>query len=142
MASSSKIQHEGIVTKVTPQTLEVMIQSHSACSACHAKGACGMADAKQKLITIDQVHGQFQVGDKVTVYASTNNAVYSVILAYVMPSILIIATIFFLEKSGSNELYAAISSLVLLAFYFFILYLFRNKISKKIKFTVEKNGNY
>ena len=142
MAASGKIQHEGIVTKITTQTLEVMIQTHSACSACHAKGACGMSEMKQKYITIDHPQGDFQVGDKVTVYANTNLAVYSVILAYVMPSVLIIVTIFFLERSGNNELYAAISSLILLALYFFILYLFRNKISKKIKFTVEKNGNY
>lgn len=142
MANKERVQHEGIVKSISTQTLEVLISSHSACSGCHAKGACGMADMKQKIITTPRPDDNIQVGDKVMVYASMNNAFYSVLLAYIMPSILILATIFFLEKSGNNELMAAISSLVLLVIYFFILYLARNKINKKIKFTVEKIGNY
>ena len=76
------------------------------------------------------------------VYASLNNAFYSVLLAYILPSIILIAAIFFIEKSGCSELTAAIASLSLLAVYFFMLYLCRGKINKKIKFNVEKTGNY
>lgn len=142
MAEKGKVQHEGIVKSISAQTLEVLISSHSACSGCHAKGACGMADKKDKIIVVRRPEGEIQIGDKVTVYASLNNAFYSVLLAYILPSLLIITAIFFLEKSGSDEVVAAIGSLILLVAYFFCLYFFRNKISKKIKFTVEKNGNY
>lgn len=142
MAGKEYVQHEGVVTGISVHTLEVTINSHSACSGCHAKSACGMADMKQKVITTNRPAGNFQIGDKVMVYAAMSNAVYSVILAYVMPSILIIAAIFFLQETGSNELSAAVTSLLLLIIYFFILYLFRNKIGKKIKFTVKKIGNY
>lgn len=140
MGEKERVQHEGMVTKVSAQTLEVMIQSHSACSGCHAKGACGMAEMKQKTIVVRKPEMDFKPGDKVIVYASMNNAFYSVLLAYIMPSLLILTAIFSLEKSGSNELAAAVISLILLVAYFFILYLFRNKISKKIKFTVEKSN--
>lgn len=140
MAEKERVQHEGIVVKVSIQTLEVLIQSHSACSGCHAKGACTIADMKQKTIITRKPETDIQVGDKVMVYASMNNAFYSVLLAYIMPSVLILTAIFFLEKSGSNELTAAVISLVLLVVYFFIIYLCRNKISKKIKFTVEKSN--
>lgn len=142
MAEKEKIQHEGVVKSISTQTLEIVINSHSACSGCHAKGACSMADMKQKVITVQRPEGDIRIGDKVMVYASMTNAIYSVVLAYVMPSILILATIFFLVKSGSSELIAAISSLILLGGYFFVLYLCRNKISGKIKFTVEKMNNY
>ena len=135
MGKSSRVQHEGIVKSISTQTLEVSIISHSACSGCHAKSACGIADMKEKVITAQRPREEL-------VYASVNNAFYSVLLAYIMPSILIIATIFFLEKSGSSELYAAISSLILLAGYFIILYFCRNKIARKINFTVEKIANY
>lgn len=141
MVSRERVQHEGIVKSVSAQTLEVVISSQSACSGCHAKSACGMADMKQKVITTHRPEGDIQAGDKVMVYASMHNAFYSVLLAYIMPSVLIIAAIFFLEKSGNDELTAAVTSLILLSLYFFILYLFRNKISKKIKFTVEKISN-
>ena len=136
MGKSSRVQHEGIVKSISTQTLEVSIISHSACSGCHAKSACGIADMKEKVITAQRPREELRPGDKVIVYASVNNAFYSVLLAYIMPSILIIATIFFLEK------YAAISSLILLAGYFIILYFCRNKIARKINFTVEKIANY
>ena len=136
MGKSSRVQHEGIVKSISTQTLEVSIISHSACSGCHAKSACGIADMKEKVITAQRPREELRPGDKVIVYASVNNAFYSVLLAYIMPSI------FFLEKSGSSELYAAISSLILLAGFFIILYFCRNKIARKINFTVEKIANY
>lgn len=141
MAEKDSVQHEGIIKSISAQTIEVLIVSHSACSGCHAKGMCGMADMKQKIIIAQRPEDDIHIGDKVTVYASISNAAYSVVAAYLAPSVLIIVTVFGLVKSGSNELYAAVTSLLLLAAYFFILYLFRNKISKKIRFTVQKNGN-
>jgi positive regulator of sigma E activity len=47
MGKSSRVQHEGIVKSISTQTLEVSIISHSACSGCHAKSACGIADMKE-----------------------------------------------------------------------------------------------
>jgi len=142
MAEKERVQHEGVVKSIAAQTLEVLILSHSACSGCHAQNACGLADIKQKIITVPRPDGEIRIGDKVTVYASLGNAFYSVLLAYIIPSILIISAIFFLEKSGSEELTAALSSLVLLVLYFVGLYLFRKKINQKIKFTIEKTSNY
>lgn len=142
MAGKERVQHEGVVKSISDKTLEVLIVSHSACSGCHAKGACGMDKATQKIITIPLPEEEFHVGDKVTVYASLGNAFYSVLLAYVVPSVLVIASIFFLEMSGSNELTAAVYSLLLLVLYFGFLYLLRHKINKKITFTAEKTNNY
>lgn len=138
MAKKEMIQHEGVVVKVSPQELEVLIQSHSACSLCHAGKVCSMADMKQKTIVTERPHTDIRTGDRVIVYARVGHAFYSVFLAYIMPSILILAAIFLMEKSGSDELTAAIAGLVLLTAYFFVLYLSRNKISRRIKFTVEK----
>lgn len=138
MVVKERIQHEGIVTNVSDQTLEVLIDSLSACAGCHAKGVCGMADMKRKSITAVRFDATIKAGDKVMVCASMSNAFYSVLIAYVLPSFLIIATIFALEESGCKELVAAASGLTLLGLYFLFLYLFRDKIGKKIKFTVEK----
>lgn len=142
MAGKERVQHEGIVKSISDKTLEILIVSHSACSGCHAKGACGMDKATQKIISVPLSEEEFQVGDKVTVYASLGNAFYSVLLAYVVPSVLILASIFLLERSGSNELTAAVYSLLLLVLYFGFLYLLRHKINKKIRFTAEKTNNY
>ena len=138
MTEKNSIWHEGIVRDVKAQTIEVVIYSHSACSACHAKGACGMSDIKQKVIIAERPAFEIKAGERVVVYAAMGNAVYSVVMAYIIPSILIVSAIFFLVRAGASELTAAVASLVLLGGYFWALYLFRNKIGKKIKFTVSK----
>lgn len=138
MTGSNRIWHEGVVKEVGAQTIEVAINNHSACSGCHAKGACGMSEVKQKMITATRPGFNITAGDKVIVYAAMGNAIYSVLLAYVIPSVVIVAGLFILLTAGLNEIIAAISSLGLIAAYFFILYLYRNRVGKKIKFTVEK----
>lgn len=141
MAKSGQIGHGGVVKQVSEQTIEIVITNHSACSGCHAKGACGMADLKQKIITTGKPDFEVVPGDKVMVYASTGNAVFSVIMAYVLPTVIIIGTIFILTALGQSEIIAATISLLVTAIYFVILYFNRKYIGKKIMFTVGKNRN-
>ena len=138
MAGNNRIWHEGVVKQVAAQTIEVVINNHSACSGCHAKGACGMSDVKQKVIMAARPSFDVAAGDKVMVYAAMGNAVYSVFLAYIIPSVVIVAGLFLLLSAGLSEITAAISSLALIIIYFFILYLCRNRVGKKIRFTIEK----
>lgn len=137
MAKNGKIEHEGIVKNVTTDKVEVVILSQSACAGCHARSACGMADTKQKTITAERPSFPVKPGDKVNVTASIGNAVYSVILAYVLPVILIIAIIIILLKTGTGETAAAAGALIGVIIYFVLLYFNRNRIGKKIKFTIE-----
>lgn len=141
MGNTNRIWHEGIVGSVAAQTIEVVINNHSACSECHAKGACGMSEVKQKIITACRPDFEVITGDKVMVYAALSNAIYSVIVAYILPSILLVAAIFLLTNAGISEMTAAISGLVLMAGYFMVIYLCRNRMNKRIKFTVEKINN-
>lgn len=137
MAKNGKIEHEGVVKNVTAETVEVVILSQSACAGCHARSACGMADTKQKTITTTRPSFPVKSGDKVKITAGIGNAVYSVILAYVLPVILIIALIIILLKIGTGETAAATGALTGLIIYFVLLYFNRDRIGKKIKFTIE-----
>ncbi|WP_251622375.1 SoxR reducing system RseC family protein [Odoribacter lunatus] len=139
MTQNNKIEHDGIVKNITTDTVDVIIESLSACAGCHAKSVCGMTDAKRKTITAERPSFPIAAGDKVTVYASLNNAVYSVILAYIIPVIIIILLLFLLLYLGCDETLAAVSALGGITVYFIILYLNRRRIGRKIKFTIEKN---
>lgn len=140
MAKNAKIGHDGIVRKVAEEAIEVVIENQSACAGCHAKGACGMADVKQKVIMAERPPFPVTPGDSVTVYASLNNAVYSVVLAYVIPVLIIVAFICLLLHFGAGETAAAAGALGGMAVYFILLYLNRRRISGKIRFTVEKRA--
>ena len=63
MATTEQIQHEGIVKNLTSQQIEVLIISQSACSGCHAKGSCGMSEAKQKIITMPRPQKELKIDD-------------------------------------------------------------------------------
>ena len=78
-----------------------------------------------------------KIGDKVIVSASTQNAMLSVLLAYIVPSVLIIVILTLLILAGVSEVMAATLSLIAISAYFICLYLLRNKFAQKIKFKVK-----
>lgn len=132
------IQHEGIVTQIKDTSIIISIQNQSACAACHAKGACGLSEVTQKNITAEKPPFPLAIGDRVIITATIQSALLSVLFAYIIPSVLIIGILATLILSGTNETTAAITTLLAMILYFFILYLFRNKFARKIKFRVKK----
>ena len=135
--AKNTIEHDGIVTQVAETFIIVTIQSQTACAGCHAKGTCGMSEMALKSITAEKPNEDVKIGDKVIVSASTQNAMLSVLLAYIVPSILIIAVLALLILAGTSEVLAATLSLTTTTVYFIVLYLLRNKFAKKIKFKVK-----
>ena len=128
--AKNTIEHDGIVTQVAETFIIVTIQSQTACAGCHAKGACGMSEMALKSITTEKPNEDVKIGDKVIVSASTQNAMLSVLLAY-------IAVLALLILAGTSEVLAATLSLTTTTVYFIVLYLLRNKFAKKIKFKVK-----
>jgi positive regulator of sigma E activity len=135
--AKNTIEHDGIVTQVADTFIIVTIQSQTACAGCHAKGACGMSEMALKSITAEKPNEEIKIGDKVIVSASTQNAMLSVLLAYIVPSVLIIVILTLLILAGVSEVMAATLSLIAISAYFICLYLLRNKFAQKIKFKVK-----
>ena len=96
-----------------------------------------MSEMALKSITTEKPNEDVKIGDKVIVSASTQNAMLSVLLAYIVPSVLIIAILTLLILAGISEILAATLSLTATTVYFIVLYLLRNKFAKKIKFKVK-----
>jgi hypothetical protein len=135
--AKNTIEHDGIVTQVADTFIIVTIQNQTACAGCHAKGACGMSEMALKSITAEKPNEEIKIGDKVIVSASTQNAMLSVLLAYIVPSVLIIVILTLLILAGVSEVMAATLSLIAISAYFICLYLLRNKFAQKIKFKVK-----
>ena len=135
--AKNTIEHDGIVTQVADTFIIVTIQNQTVCAGCHAKGACGMSEMALKSITAEKPNEEIKIGDKVIVSASTQNAMLSVLLAYIVPSVLIIAILTLLILAGISEILAATLSLTATTVYFIVLYLLRNKFAEKIKFKVK-----
>ncbi len=128
----------GFVTEVKGTSLLVNILSQSACSGCHAKGACTVSDFQDKVIEITDTKGVYKVGQQVTVVFKQSKGFTAVIWGYVVPFFLVLGTLIAALEITGNELYAGLLSLAILIPYYITLYFFRHLLKKVFKFELEE----
>ena len=139
---ANTIKHQGIVENINGSHLSVRIIQTSACSACSAKGHCSSADSKEKLIDIiDSAASTYQVGQQVMVVGEMSMGMKAILLAFVFPFLLLIASLFILMAVTDDELYASLFSLVLLVPYYFILWLNKSRLKQEFSFTIKPINN-
>lgn len=136
------IAHEGIVTKITDDELEIKILAKSACAACHAKSACTMSDMAEKILTVPKPEkSQFQIMQKVNVRMTVNQGNKAAILAYLIPFILLVVVLFAMLGIGLGEGLSALISLAALIPYYILLYFKRDKLKNRFAYTIETVEN-
>lgn len=131
------IEHKGIVQERDKESLIVKIEQTSACAACHARGMCSSADMAEKLIEIPNAPKQVAVGDTVTIQGDTALGYYAVRLAFIYPFILLFAVLAIAYYTTYNELLAGVLALGVLVPYYFVLYLLRPALKRKLVFTIK-----
>ena len=132
------IQHQGIVNSIEKHKVLVKITQKTACSDCHAKSACISSDKKEKIIEVYDNSGQYALNEDVIVSAQSSIGLLAVALAFVLPLIIVATTIFAGIKISGNEAISGLTGLSMLIPYYFILYLFRNKLKRSFVFTLSK----
>jgi len=134
--NKSTIEHPGTVSKVENNSVFVTISANSACSGCHARGACGLSGSEEKII---EVVGNYAVkqGDNVIVEMKLSMGYRALMLGYILPVILVIIVLIILAAAHISELSAGIMSISVLIPYYILLYIFRNKISKEFSFKIK-----
>lgn len=141
---SKRIEHEGKVLAVDKSFISVEIVNKSACAACHAKAVCGASDEAVKVVEVAQdfstLAADYQVGETVNVVMSPAMGTQAVWIAYVIPLIVLMASILVFSLCGAGELTMGVGSLGIVALYYFGVFLFRNKISKIFIFSIEKQA--
>ena len=136
--SNETITHEGIITKINDDELEIKILAKSACAACHAQSACSMSDMKEKRLTVPRPKNQdFQLMQKVNVRMKVSQGNKAAILGYLLPFILLMAVLFSLIGCGLGEGLSALCSIAALIPYYAILHLRRDKLKKQFEYEIE-----
>ena len=140
--TNNTIKHLGIVENIQGSHLSVRIVQTSACAACSVKGHCSSADSKDKIIDIiDTAAASYQVGENVMVVGETSMGMQAVALAFIIPFVLLIFTLFLFMALIENELYAALLSLAVLVPYYYILWLNKTRLKQKFSFTIKPIKN-
>lgn len=135
---SERIEHSGFVTRIEGKNIQVQIIQMSACSSCHAKGACSAADMDEKFVDVESTDDTLRVGDQVNIVGESSTGLLAVLLAFVIPFMLILTSLFFLRNIVPNEAVSGTVSLALLIPYYIILSLFNKKLKRKLQFRIEK----
>lgn len=136
-----QIDHKGVITKIENGLIQVTILSISACAGCHAKGACTMSDMEEKIIDIYDTSQLFNIGDQVMVSTEESLGWLALLLAYVLPFVLVLISMFSISVFTDNELLIGGVSLLLLVPYYFVLYLQKANMKKVFSFVIRKNVN-
>lgn len=95
-----------------------------------------MSGKEDKLI---EVTGNYNVnpGDSVIIMMKQSMGYNAILLSYILPLVAVFVILIILVSYSVSELAAGIFSLAILIPYYFLLYLFRNKIDKKFTFTLK-----
>ena len=87
---NERVSHDGIITGINGDEVEVKILSKSACVSCNIKGACNMSEMKEKIINVPYPKNKdLSIGQNVNVSMGLGQANKAVIFAYVIPTIII-----------------------------------------------------
>lgn len=132
------ITHQGIVEKVDGACIFVRIVQMSACASCSAKGFCSSADSKEKIIEVNSPGSLYKVGDGVWVMGQVSMGMKAVLLAFFIPFLILVVSLFiFMNVTDDNEWLSILLSVFLLASYYFVIGLKKEKLKKSFSFTIK-----
>lgn len=131
-----KVLHAGIIQAVSEDKLTVIIVSASACSSCHAKGACLASDMKEKEIDIYRFAGEYHQGQQVNIVGQTSQGYKAAFYGYVLPFILVFATLLITISITNSDGLSGLLSLAILIPYYTALYFLRNKLKHSFEFEI------
>ena len=134
------VKHCGDVIRIEGNSVFVRMTVNSACSACHAKGVCGVSESTEKIVEVETASAaDFNIGESVEVaLLSDSMGAKSVVLAYVVPFLVLTLMLVGSLMMGAGEGVAALSALGGVAIYYVVLHLLRDKVKNKIKFIIIK----
>lgn len=139
MARKDEISHAGKIIEITPEFTTVEIVASSACSACHAKGVCGVSEDQEKVIMLPtDPYTVYQVGDEVRVMTKKSMGMKAVWISYVIPLAVLMILILSLSSVIGNEYLRGGIAIAGVALYYFCIWLFRDRLADEFVFYIEK----
>ena len=139
MATNS-VTHIGKVIGIFRDTVTVAVESSEACGSCASRSACSLGvESKTRNILITTLEAEnYTIGESVMVSTKTQMGLIAVALCYAVPAVVLVAAIVVAVSCGVSEGISALISLVAVALYYTALWLFRDKLSMKISFSIHK----
>lgn len=140
MATKGTVSHSGRVLSVFRDTVTVAVESTEACGSCASRSACSLgvqSNTRNILVVTPEAH-LYSVGEVVTVTTRTQMGLTAVALCYFAPMVTLVVALAVAVGAGVNEGVSALISLAAVGLYYAVLWLLKDKLAKKISFTIQK----
>ena len=131
------VKHEGIVSRVSKNSITVSLKGNLHCEACNAKSACGVSDSDSKEIEIHTPAESLKVNESVQVFLKKDLGLKAVFWAYVFPFILLFAVLL-IASTLYPEWLAGLLAIGVLIPYYLLLYVLKNSFKSAFKVSVSK----
>ena len=138
MRENKSVEHKGVVERVDGKVVRVGFVAHSACSACHAKGACSLSDVESKYVEVLDTEGSYSIGDKVDITLQQQQGFKALWFGYVLPFLVMLITLIIVVSATGREGLAGLFAVGVLIPYYLTLYIFRARIKEKFEFKIRK----
>ena len=126
MVRKNEIAHSGRIVEIDKDFTTVEITVSSACSSCHAKGLCGMSEDEDKVIMVPtDPYTIREVGDEVMVKTKMSMGLKAVWISYVIPLVILLILIL------------SLSAIAGVALYYFVIWLFKDRLSTEFVFYID-----
>lgn len=133
------IRQSATIVGITPDELVVEVCRPDACTACRAKSLCqGGDDTNGKRMTLLNDRQGYEVGEKVTLLMRQSSGLKAVIIAYLIPVVLIVATLLIGQYYAVKEVVTALVALGILILYLIAIRLLRNTMNRTLTIEIEK----
>lgn len=134
-----RIEHRGVVERVSGGVVYVRTERKTACSECHAKGLCGEQGGERIIEVKTSSATEFSANDRVVVALESQKMALSALLwAYLFPLCVLLAVLFTAHSLGADDGISAIAAIGATACYYVVLYIMRRYFDRKINFTIIK----
>lgn len=136
---ADQITHDGIVDGISKAMVRVRIVQNSACSACKVATYCTSSESKEKLIDVPCLEADnYTIGQKVVIIGSSSIGMKAVLLAFAIPSVLLLAAIVISIRCGMSEVLAALTGVLVLIPYYILLYACKAKLTEMLTFRLRE----
>lgn len=136
--TNNYIEHKGKVERIDKHKVFVRIEQTTACQGCHASPVCLSVNKKDKIIEVNDFSGCFFVQEEVIVSVKQTMGLMAAVIAFILPFLSVILSVIAGIYITGSEAVGGMLGLLILFPYYFILYLFRDKIKKKFVFSLSK----
>ena len=135
----SSIVHWGVIKEVTPKSIRVSLLNVSACSSCHTKATCSVAEVDNKVIDVINTGEKVEKGEKVKIAFQKSLGPLALFIGYLLPFLLLFLVLIISWEVTKDEVFAGTASLASVGMYYLFLTLFRNRLQNTFTFRILKD---